>query len=93
MRTKAQRSHGRPEKERLIRAVAAARAEWGLSQRKLSERLGLHPLTIARFERGERMLDVLELLDIAAALETDPVLLLKACLEEEAPSSSSESSV
>ena len=68
--------------DRLIQAIAAQRIERGVSQRALSGMLGVHPLTIARFERGERSLDVVELMDIARALDIDPVALFKAGLGE-----------
>ena len=64
--------------DRLIQAIAAARTARGVSQRALSGMLGVHPLTIARLERGERSLDVIELMDIATALGMDPVELLQA---------------
>lgn len=40
-------------------------------------------MTMMRFENGERMLDVLELVDIAHALGLSPHDLLKAALAEE----------
>jgi transcriptional regulator with XRE-family HTH domain len=72
LRTKSARTENRPEKERIIRAVEAAREEAGLSQRELSRRLGLHEMTIMRFANGERMLDILEFVDIARALGRKP---------------------
>lgn len=51
-----------------------------MSQRALSEAVGVHPMTIHRFESGERLLDVLELVDIARALEIDPVTLFRLAL-------------
>ena len=82
MRTKAERAHGRPEKERLIAAVKAAREEKGVSQRGLSVAIGAHPMTLHRFERGERMLDFLEIVDIARALGMEPVELFRRGVEE-----------
>ncbi|RYG22284.1 XRE family transcriptional regulator [bacterium] len=60
--------------------MKAAREEKGMSQRALSEAVGVHPMTIHRFESGERLLDVLELVDIARALEIDPVTLFRLAL-------------
>lgn len=81
LRTRAERAHGRPEKERLIAAVKAAREGKGTSQRGLSVAIGAHPMTLHRFESGERLMDVLELVDVARALEIDPVELFKAMLD------------
>jgi transcriptional regulator with XRE-family HTH domain len=72
LRTKSARTENRPEKEKIIGAVEAAREEAGLSQRELSRRLGLHEMTIMRFANGERMLDILEFVDIARALGRKP---------------------
>ena len=82
MRTKAERAHGRPEKERLIAAVKAAREAAGVSQRGLSVAIGAHPMTIHRLERGERTLDFLEIVDIALALGMEPVDLFRAAVEK-----------
>lgn len=83
MKSRSNRYHGRPEQDRLIQAIQSARSKAGLSQRELSRRLGLHEMTIMRFENGERMLDVLELIDIAHTLDLSPHDLLRSALAEE----------
>jgi hypothetical protein len=43
-----------------------------LTQTVLAQRLGKPPSYVAKYELGERRLDVLEYLDIAAAIGFDP---------------------
>jgi len=38
--------------------------------------MGKQPTFIARVERGERLLEVVEFIEICAALDTDPVAVL-----------------
>ena len=44
-----------------------------MSQRGLSRALQENPTFIARIERGDRTLDVVEFLDIAKAVGTEPI--------------------
>ena len=62
--------------------VKAAREERAMSQRALSKAVGLYPMSIMSFERGERELTVLELIDIAKALGVDPIELFRAAAED-----------
>ena len=57
--------------------LAEIRQQAGMSQGELSKKLGLPRSYIGRVERGDRMLDVIEFLDIAQALNTDPGDVLK----------------
>lgn len=52
-----------------------------MSQRALSKAVGLYPMSIMSFEQGARELSVLELIDVAKALEMDPVTLFRATLD------------
>lgn len=54
---------------RLIEALAAARHKLGISQTELAERLGKRQQFVSKYESGERRLDFVEVLDIAAALD------------------------
>ncbi len=54
----------------LCEALIAARVEAGLTQMELAKRLRCHQSFIARFESGERRIDVVELIVIARALGT-----------------------
>ena len=50
----------------------------GLTQTQVAERLGKPPSYVAKYELGERRLDVLEYLDVATAIGFDPCVLLVA---------------
>jgi ribosome-binding protein aMBF1 (putative translation factor) len=60
---------------RFIAAIAQARRTSGLSQRELSVRLLQHPSFISRIERMERMLGVEEFVEIARAMNVEPMEL------------------
>lgn len=49
-----------------------ARKSKGLSQEALAEKLARVQTFVSKYERGERRLDVVEFLDISAALGVDP---------------------
>jgi transcriptional regulator with XRE-family HTH domain len=61
----------------LIEQLISRRKELGLSQAKLAERIGNHQQFVGRFELGERRLDVIEFVDIAKALDLDPMELIR----------------
>ncbi len=54
-------------RERLVAARHAA----GLTQQQLAKRLGRPQSFVAKYEGGERRVDVVELFEIAAALGAD----------------------
>ncbi len=63
--------------ERQFRALLReARQGAGLTQRDLALRLG-KPRFVAKYEAGERRLDVLEFLAVARAIGTDPIALMR----------------
>lgn len=62
----------RPEQLALREVIAGLRQASGLSQRELSQRLGMAVTYMGRVERGERTVDVIEFLDIARATGTAP---------------------
>lgn len=72
-----------PETERLLASLVAARVRRGLSQRALSQTLGLHPATMGKIERGERAIQVSELVDICRALGESPSRMLEESLRDE----------
>jgi len=55
----------------LRQLLGEARERAGLSARALSLKLHKQPTFIARVERGERLLEVVELIDICKALNLD----------------------
>ena len=61
------------ERHRKLRELLVAqRKAAGLTQTVLAQRLGKPPSYVAKYELGERRLDLLEYLDIAAAIGFDP---------------------
>ncbi len=54
----------------------------GVTQTVLAQRLGKPPSYVAKYELGERRLDVWEYLDIAAAIGFDPCELIRVLLKE-----------
>lgn len=60
----------------LLDRLKHRRAELGISQRELGERLHIHRQFVSRVELGERRLDVAEFVDFAQALELDPAALV-----------------
>ena len=54
-----------------------ARKKTGLTQAVVAERLQKPQSFVAKYENGERRLDVIELLDVAAALGTRPETLIR----------------
>lgn len=63
---------------RLRALLVAKRKEKGLSQAELAGRLGKPPSFVAKYELGERRLDLLEIIDIAAAVGFDACDLVHA---------------
>jgi transcriptional regulator with XRE-family HTH domain len=57
-----------------------AREGASLTQQQLAKRLGKHQSFIAKYEGGERRIDVLEFLTITRAIGADPIRLLKALM-------------
>jgi len=57
---------------RLITLLTAAREKAGLTQQQLADRLGKPQSFVAKYEGGERRIDVVEFLAIARALDFDP---------------------
>ena len=61
--------------------LANARAEAGLTQTQLAARLKRPQSFVAKTERGERRLDVIEFCEIAKALNVSPIQLLSRIFE------------
>jgi len=71
------------ERHRKLREMLIARRKAaGLTQTVLAERLGKPPSYVAKYELGDRRLDVLEYLDIAAAIGFDPCEPIRSLAEE-----------
>ncbi len=74
-----------PEYDRLINLLVAARHSSGVRQQKLAAKLGKPQSFIAKYEGGERRIDVIEFIAIARALDADPVKLFREFIAGEAP--------
>lgn len=57
------------------------RERQSLTQVEIATRLGKHQSYVSKFERGERRLDIVEVIAVANALETDPILVLRELLK------------
>lgn len=71
--------------ERLIALLVAARHGAGMRQQALAKKLGRPQSFIAKYEGGERRLDVVEFVVIARAIGTDPVRLFREFVAGKAP--------
>lgn len=59
------------------RLLVDARKSQRVSQAVLAEKLGRAQTFVSKYERGERRLDVVEFLDVAEALNLDPIKLVR----------------
>jgi transcriptional regulator with XRE-family HTH domain len=60
-----------------LRQLASAREKAGLTQQKLAERLERHQSFVAKYEGGERRLEVIEFVQICRAIGVKPDLILR----------------
>jgi transcriptional regulator with XRE-family HTH domain len=65
----------------LLRVLVDARREAGLRQVDLAERLGKPQSFVSKVERGERRLDVVELIVVARAIGVDEFRFLRTVAE------------
>lgn len=61
-----------------VELLIAARKRAGLTQQQLAYRLGKPQSFVAKYERGERRLDVVELVAITRAAGADPHAIIDA---------------
>jgi transcriptional regulator with XRE-family HTH domain len=80
-----QKSLKSAEYGRLIELLVAARHSSGMRQRALAELLGRPQSFIAKYEGGERRIDVIEFIAIVRALGQDPVRLFREFVAGGAP--------
>lgn len=64
--------HSREYKE-LTRLLTEARKAAGFTQQELARKLRKHQSFVAKYERGERRLDVIEFIQIVGAMGRDPM--------------------
>ena len=63
--------------QRLCELLIEARKKADLTQAEVAERLGKPQSFVAKYEGGERRLDVVEFLAVASAIGVDPFRVLK----------------
>ena len=67
-----------PQYERFRALLVQARKGAGLTQRDLALRLNQPQSFVSKYENGERRLDLIEFLDVAAALKIDAASFIDA---------------
>ncbi|RUU13742.1 XRE family transcriptional regulator [Mesorhizobium sp. USDA-HM6] len=67
-----------PRHQRFLAQLVSLRTAKGLTQAQVAEMLGRPQSFVAKYEGGERRLDVIEFLDVTAALDADPCKILSA---------------
>jgi transcriptional regulator with XRE-family HTH domain len=68
--------------QRLRELLVARRKAAGLTQTVVAKRLGKPPSFVAKYEGGDRRLDMLEFLDVAAAIGFEPCALIRSLLRK-----------
>jgi transcriptional regulator with XRE-family HTH domain len=68
----------------LLTLLRETRQRAGLSQQHVADRLGRPQSFVAKYEGGERRLDLLEFISVGEALGVDPVRLFRDFLRREA---------
>lgn len=68
--------------KKLIVALRTARTDRSLTQADLAKQLKRPQSFVAKYEQGERRLDVIEFLTIAKVLGFDPIPLLRSAFNE-----------
>lgn len=71
-----------PEYEHFRALLVAAREKAGLTQAEVSAKLERPQSFVAKYEGGERRLDVVEFVQVCAALGTDPHAVLHTMQEK-----------
>jgi transcriptional regulator with XRE-family HTH domain len=73
-----------PEYKRFLTLLTELRTKAGITQQILAEKLGRAQSFVAKYENGERRIDIVEFVTIAHALDADPLKLFREFLAEEA---------
>lgn len=67
-----------PQHQKLRELLIAARKKAGLTQAEVAERLGRPQSFVAKYEGGERRLDVIEFIQVSGAVGLDPARAVRA---------------
>jgi len=73
-----------PEQAAFCALMIAARKKAGLTQQDVAKRLKKPQSFVAKYEGGERRIDIIEFLAIARAIGADPVRILRALARRQA---------
>ncbi|PBB52133.1 MULTISPECIES: helix-turn-helix transcriptional regulator [Mesorhizobium] len=65
-----------PRHKRFLDQLISLRKAKDLTQTQVAEKLGRPQSFVAKYEGGERRLDVIEFLDVTAVLDADPCEIL-----------------
>ena len=65
------------EYKQLLRQLAAARKNAGITQQEIASKLKKPQSFVSKYERGERRLDVIEFLAITRAIGIEPFAFLR----------------
>src|ERR1700733_3117828 len=84
-RRRMQKSLKSAEYARLIALLVAVREKAGIRQQPLAAKLGKPQSFIAKYEGGERRIDLIEFVAIVRALGADPVKLFRDFVAGKAP--------
>ncbi|MCH7805992.1 MAG: helix-turn-helix transcriptional regulator [Proteobacteria bacterium] len=63
--------------QKLCKLLREGRKKAGLTQTEVAKRLGRPQSFVAKYELGERRLDVIEFMDIAGAIGMNPAKIIK----------------
>jgi transcriptional regulator with XRE-family HTH domain len=80
-----QKSLKSAEYERFVELLVAVRREAGIRQQALAKKLRRPQSFIAKYEGGERRIDVVEFVEIARALGAEPIKLFQKFVAGETP--------
>ena len=72
-----------PRHKKLQQVLIAARLRGGWTQQEVAARLGKPQSFVAKYEGGERRLDLVELIDVALALGCKPAVIVEEVEHEE----------
>jgi transcriptional regulator with XRE-family HTH domain len=75
-----------PIYRRLCRLLVQARREAGLQQVDVAKLLGRPQSYVSKVESGERRLDVAEFVELASAIQADPLRILRRSIAKSKPS-------
>ncbi|ESX66875.1 XRE family transcriptional regulator [Mesorhizobium sp. LSHC420B00] len=65
-----------PRHQRFLAQLISLREAKGMTQAQVAEKLGRPQSFVAKYEGGERRLDIIEFLDVTAVLDADPCEIL-----------------